>query len=376
MKTDNAGIIFSVGGGKGGVGKSIFSIALGVSLAKNGYSVILIDLDLGAANLHTYMNILGKTPAISDFIFKKVSSLEDVLIKTSQKNLMFISGADFVPGMANPAYWTKLKIMRHIRALPSEYIIIDLGAGVHFNVLDFFAISHKGIVITVPEPGAVMNAYSFVKGALFRTLQNVFRNHPNIGPVIESESKRSENEDVFTLEWLSEKVKCLAPDVLPLVEEIGNTFCPSLVVNRISGSQTHILVDNFLSLCRRKLGVEMEYIGNVPESKEITYYLLNVPKFLNLPEGKTFYSSIQKIAERLTRTSKIDLQKENISFYSDEEIEEVIRFIDSLDDKYFVGTNKNIWKLRMFFKPSQVSDFLLNQGLNHESFYKFLSKNN
>ncbi len=374
MKSENSAIIFSVGGGKGGVGKSIFSIALGVSLAKNGYSVILIDLDLGAANLHTYLNILGKTPTISDFIFKKVSSLEDILIKTSQKNLMFISGADFVPGMANPAYWTKLKIMRHIRALPTEYIIIDLGAGVHFNVLDFFTISHKGIVITVPEPGAVMNAYSFVKGVLFRRLQNVFRNHPDIGPVIEAESKRS--EDVFTLEWLAEKVKCMAPDVLPLVQEIGDTFCPSLVVNRISGSQTHILVDNFLSLCRRKLGVEMEYIGNIPESREITYYLLNVPKFLNISEGKPFYSSIEKIAERLTRTSKTDLQKENTYIYSDEEIEEVIRFIDSLDDKYFTGTNKNIWKLRMFFKPSQVSDFLSSRGLSHESFYKFLSKDN
>ncbi|MGB9715578.1 MAG: P-loop NTPase [Thermodesulfovibrionales bacterium] len=369
-------IIFSVGGGKGGVGKSIFSIALGISLARNGYSVILIDLDLGAANLHTYLNIFGKTPTISDFIFKKVSSLEDILIKTSQRNLLFISGADFVPGMANPAHWTKLKIMRHIRTLPSDYIIIDLGAGVHFNVLDFFAISHRGIVITVPEPGAVMNAYSFVKGVLFRRLQNVFRNHPDIGPIIDAETKRLEKEDVLTLDWFCEKVKSISPDVLPLIEEIGNTFCPSLVVNRMSEGQTHILVDNFISLCRRKIGIEIDFIGNIPESREITYYLLNIPKFLNIPEGKPFYSSIERIAERLTRTTKTDLQKEKIFIYSDEEIEEFIRFIDSLDDKYFIGTNKNIWKLRMYFKPSQVSEFLMSRGISHESFYKFLSKDN
>jgi flagellar biosynthesis protein FlhG len=349
---------------------------LGVSLAKNGYSVILIDLDLGAANLHTYLGIIAKTPTISDFIFKKVSSLEDVLVKTSQKNLMFISGADFVPGMANPAHWTKLKIMRHIRSLPADYIIIDLGAGVHFNVLDFFAISHRGIVVTVPEPGAIMNAYSFVKGVLFRMLQNVFRNHPDIGPVIEAESKRSENEAIFTLEWFSEKVKNIAPETLPLIEEIGGTFCPSLVVNRISEGQTHILVDNFISLCRKKIGVEVEYIGNIPESRDLGYYLLNIPKFLNTPEGKPFYTSIQRITDRLTKASKTDTQQEKITIYSDEEIEDVIRFIDSLDDKYFIGTNKNIWKLRMFFRPSQVSDFLLSRGISHESFNKFLSKNN
>ena len=68
-------MIFSVGGGKGGVGKSIFSVAFGTLLAREGFSVALVDLDLGAANMHTCLGILKKTPTIADFIMRKATSL-------------------------------------------------------------------------------------------------------------------------------------------------------------------------------------------------------------------------------------------------------------------------------------------------------------
>jgi len=165
------GRIFSVGGGKGGVGKSIFSISLGMSLVEKGFKVVIADLDLGTANLHTYIGITKKTPTLADFILKKLSSLDDIIVETSEKNLGLISGAEFVPGMANPAHWMKLKMMRHLKSLTADFVIIDLGAGVHFNTLDFFGISDRGFVVTAPEPGAVMNAYVFIKGAFLRKLQ-------------------------------------------------------------------------------------------------------------------------------------------------------------------------------------------------------------
>lgn len=133
------------------------------------------------------------------------------------KNLNLISGADFVPGMANPAHWMKLKIMSNIKSLPADFIIIDLGAGVHYNTLDFFSMSDRGIVVTAPEPGAVMNAYSFIKGALFRKIQKVFKRYPAIGPVIENEAKKTDGERSFSLEWLTGQITHIAPDMMPLI---------------------------------------------------------------------------------------------------------------------------------------------------------------
>ena len=366
------GIIISVGGGKGGVGKSILSIGLGTALAKTGKSVVLADLDLGAANLHTYLGILGRTPTISDFILNKVPSLENILVETTVNNLGLISGAEFVPGATNPAHWMKLKLMRHLRALPADYIIIDLGAGVQFNTLDFFGISDRGVVITAPEPGAVMNAYSFVKGALFRKMQNIFKNHPDVARVIDAETKNPESEKRFTLEWFKDVLEQTAPDLVPMIEEIKQTFHPALIINRAPEGQTHLLVKNLMSLCNDKLGITLEHVGDLPDVREISNHLLNVPRFFELAAGEEYYSSVQRIVGRLSGIGKGEaLSAAGVFDFTDEEREELINFIDTLDKRVFSAATKKAWKFRMYFKPSEVVGFLISRGITHQLFYKY-----
>jgi len=364
------GRIFSVGGGKGGVGKSIFSISLGMSLVEKGFKVVIADLDLGTANLHTYIGITKKTPTLADFILKKLSSLDDIIVETSEKNLGLISGAEFVPGMANPAHWMKLKMMRHLKSLTADFVIIDLGAGVHFNTLDFFGISDRGFVVTAPEPGAVMNAYVFIKGAFFRKLQNVFSKHPEIGPLIESEIKKTETEKSFTLEWFSARVREIDPEMLPLIDEIENSFRPALVVNRTTECGTPILVKNLITLCTQKFGITLEYVGNLPDVRTITHYLLNLPKFYDTPHGRPFFDSVRHIVDRLDIPGDELKDIEDLrDDFSDEEIEELIGFIETLDDSVFEGTSKKLLQLRMYFKPSDVLNFLIGRGITHDLFY-------
>ena len=372
MKPDNKSkMIFSVAGGKGGVGKSIFSVALGAKLAMDGNSVVLVDLDLGAANLHTYLGIIKKTPTIADFILKKAPSLKDVLVETSLENMKVISGAEFVPGMANPAHRTKLKIMRHVKALPADFIIIDLGAGVHFNTLDFFSMSDRGIVVTAPEPGAVMNAYSFIKGALFRRLHHVFKNHPDIGPVIDAETKKTGGENGFSLEMLTAQIKTLSPDMLPLIQEIENDFCPALVVNRISEGHKHVLVRNLISLCREKLGLAIEHAGNLPDIPEITNYLLKIPALLHSQSGRPYLESVKNISNNILNRAVLMTGKAlTKTDFSDEEVGKIIYLLETLDENIFSGTSRSAWKLRMYFKPSEVVDFLISRGVTHEAFYR------
>jgi flagellar biosynthesis protein FlhG len=365
------GTVISVGGGKGGVGKSILSIGMGVALARSGKSVVLADLDLGAANLHTYLGILGRTPTIADFILGKVPSLENLVVETSVNNLGLISGAEFVPGITSPAHWMKLKLLRHLRTLPADYVIIDLGAGVHFNTLDFFGISDRGVVITAPEPGAVMNAYSFVKGALFRKMQNIFKNQREIAALIEAETRNGESEKRFTIEWFKDALTKSAPDLLPLIDEIEKSFTPALIINRAPEGQTHLLVRNLISLCTEKLGISLEHVGDLPEARELTNHLLNVPRFFERPEGEAYFAATRKIVDRIIKTGPIEDAKKVRSFdFSDDEREEILRFIDTLDERVFSKTKKNAWKLRMFFKPSEVVSYLISRGVKHDLFYK------
>ncbi len=363
-------MIISVAGGKGGVGKSIFSVALGAQFAMEGNRVVLADLDLGAANVHTYLGIIKKTPTIADFILKKAPSLEDIMIDTSRENLKIISGAEFVPGMANPAHWMKLKIMRHIKALPADIVILDLGAGVHFNTLDFFGMSDRGIVVTAPEPGAVMNAYSFIKGALFRRLQNIFRKHPELGPMIDAETKKTGEESTFTLEALSEQIRALAPDMLPLIKEIETDFSPALVVNRIPEGELHVLVKNLIILSREKLGLMVNHAGNLPDVPEITGYLLRIPAFLSAPEGRAYLKAVRNISGKIGRHPgpAIDAVKTKADF-SDDDVEKIVALMDTLDDSIFSDTSRKACRLRMYFRPAEVVTYLINHGVKSGLFH-------
>jgi len=366
--------ILSVGGGKGGVGKSILSIGLGTALARSGKSVVLADLDLGAANLHTYLGILGRTPTIADFIMNRTASLESLIIETPERNLSLISGAEYAPGITNPAHWMKLKLMRHLRSLPADYVIIDLGAGVHFNTLDFFGISDNGIVITAPEPGAVLNAYSFVKGALFRKMQNIFKNHKEVASLIEAQTKKSEgSEKSLTLEWYKETLTGVAPELLPLIDEIEASFVPALIINRAPTGRTHLLVSNLISLCTTKLGITLEHVGDLPEARELTNHLLNVPKFFDHPGGTAYFSAVRQIVDRIAGNGGgREEKKAGLIDFSDDERDEILHFIDSLDERVFDKTSKNAWKLRMFFKPYDVISYLISRGVKHDLFYKSL----
>src|SRR3989338_5798692 len=117
--------IWAVGGGKGGTGKTVVAASIGILLAKAGKRVIIIDADLGGANL---------------------------------------------------PFAQKQKLMRYIKNLDSDYVILDLGAGTSFNVLDLFLMSDFNILVAMPEPTSVENVYRFIKSVILRRLNNSLNN--------------------------------------------------------------------------------------------------------------------------------------------------------------------------------------------------------
>lgn len=359
--------LFAVGGGKGGVGKSIFAIGLAQALADSGRSVALVDLDLGAANLHTYLGVHQTSPSLADFLTRRVARLSELLLPTPVTGLQLVSGAEYVPGMANPPHWMKQKLLRHLRILPVDAVVLDLGAGVAFNTLDFFAAAKHGIVLTAPEPAAVMNAYSFIKSALFRRLQQVFRKHDAVGPLIEEQGRQNDDERRLTLGWLQDRVRTLAPDELPVLDEICRSFQPSLVVNRATSSAESHVVHNLINLCRNQLGVELHQDCVLTEAPNIRQHTLDIPAFFHLAEGAPMK---ERIAEWLEKTMHpVALEVEGIKQdYSDEDIAHLQSLLDSLDEQTFEGGSRKSWKLRLYFKPAEVVQFLIRKGVKEPEF--------
>ncbi|MBX9703497.1 MAG: P-loop NTPase, partial [Silvanigrellaceae bacterium] len=165
--------IISIGGGKGGIGKSFLSANISISLATMGYKVALFDLDLGAANLHTCLGISSPKVGISDYLLNKVNQIEEIGVPAGVSGLTLYGGGQEFWQQIRPTSEQKIKLIRHLQEMDADYVILDLGAGTHTNTLDFFVFSHSGILVVLPEPTSIENAYVFLKSVLFRNIQSI-----------------------------------------------------------------------------------------------------------------------------------------------------------------------------------------------------------
>ncbi|MCA1927399.1 MAG: MinD/ParA family protein [Calditerrivibrio sp.] len=180
----------SVSSGKGGVGKTNFSVNLAYLMCKMGKKVLLFDADLGLANVDIIINLTSKVN-IKDFLEGKVGA-DSVLVKTD-------FGFDVVPASSGFVSLTKLKESDYDRLLDLfvkidssyDYVIFDTGAGIGENVIKFSSISDLQIVITQPEPTAVTDAYAFIK-----VVHNEFR-LKNIYLVVNRAKTKSSGEQIY-----------------------------------------------------------------------------------------------------------------------------------------------------------------------------------
>jgi len=249
--------IVAVGGGKGGIGKSLISANLGIELARRGHSVVLLDLDLGGANLHTCLGLDHPKETLSDFVDRRVPSLDQVAVPAGVPGLRLISGSLDSLGAANPLHQQKLRLMRAVNDLDADVALLDLGAGSHFNVLDFFLLADDGIVTVVPEPTSVENAYRFLKAALFRRLKAAQAVH-GVSWGIEESIKAGGTTSPMQL---LEAVRGRDPELGALLEGEMRAFRPRILVNSVREAADLNLGDGICMAWRRFFGLELTYLG-------------------------------------------------------------------------------------------------------------------
>jgi len=253
--------LWAVGGGKGGVGKSLVTANLSICLALMGHKVVTIDLDLGGANLHTCLGIPVPEKTLSDYFSKKVHSIKELLTPTPIENLSIISGAQDNIGIANLKSIQKAKILSKLGELDADYVLLDLGAGTTFNTLDFFISADQGILVTLPEPTAIENTYRFIKSVFHRKLQKV-EELLEVGPAINQimNAKISQNSRPADL---LEKVAASNPELRHKLEHEINKFVPNLIINQ-ARTQTDIDIGHSMKIiCKKYFGINIGYAGHI-----------------------------------------------------------------------------------------------------------------
>jgi flagellar biosynthesis protein FlhG len=252
--------IWAVGGGKGGVGKSLIASSLGISLARMNNKVVAIDLDLGGANLHTALGVDLPKQSLSDFLTGRARDLDECVTPTGIPNLSMISGAQDAVGVANVSPQDKLKLLQKLRTLDADYVIIDLGAGTSYNTMDFFLYADVGVIALLPEPTSIENAYRFIKAAYYRRLWHSSALRA-VRPLIEMAMDPRNKLGIKSPSDLFREVNQASPESAMALKREIEKFRPKLVVNQ-ARTQTDVDIGfSVKTVCKKYFGVEMDYVG-------------------------------------------------------------------------------------------------------------------
>ncbi len=154
--------IITISSGKGGVGKTNFTVNLGLALAKLGKRVTIIDADLGLANVDVVLGIVPKYNL--SHVLKGDTDVKDIIVK-GPHDINIISGGSGIMELIDldeKQLETLIHSLKYFNDV-SDYILIDTGAGLSKSVLSFVDAASDVIVVVTPDPTSITDAYALIK---------------------------------------------------------------------------------------------------------------------------------------------------------------------------------------------------------------------
>lgn len=303
------GKIIAIGGAKGGIGKSIITANLGIYLASLGLKTVLVDLDLGGSNLHLYLGYRSLlTSSINDFLKKRAASLADVMVQTPHGPIL-IGGDSSELGAANIDFMKKVKLIKAIKAIEADCVLLDLGGDTSFNILDFFLQADHGIVVTTRDSAAYIGAYHFLKAAIYRKLNRLTGMETRSGTdqkdaALEKyirESTMSDNGSApKTINELVASIREDCPQYLAAIMKAVWEFNPYLIVNRVpQGVRPEEVAGKIQTVAKKWLARDVRLIGGIGRHIDVERSTVDlVPAITRNPRG-AFAAEIASIANKL-----------------------------------------------------------------------------
>ena len=254
--------IVVVGGGKGGVGKTCFSVNTAVEIARRGWRVVLMDADLSCSNVETVLGFRSNVRLDDFFNQKGAKSLREIVCDTPYANLRLIPGTSGLMDVANPRFQQKVALIRELRKLDADLVIVDLDAGAHLNTLDFFLMTNtNGVLVITPERTSIDNAFKFLRAALFRRIERFYQS-PEVGFLL----KRNQTLNDFLVSI--RRADCFPPVLKEqLCRELlalAQAFKPKIVVSKANNAYEAKIAANILTkYTRQHLSIEPDILGFV-----------------------------------------------------------------------------------------------------------------
>lgn len=162
--------LWVVASGKGGVGKTFVSSSLGITLSKLGHSVVIVDLDLSGANIHTSLGLPPSHMNVRHF-FEGVKTLQELVIPTPFPHLSYVQGFWDSWTPTDFSYAQVQNLLPELKKLRADYVIVDMGAGALEAHLELFKAADEKFLITTPEPTSIEKTYRFIEAFVCHSLR-------------------------------------------------------------------------------------------------------------------------------------------------------------------------------------------------------------
>ncbi|HUX40007.1 MAG TPA: P-loop NTPase [Rectinemataceae bacterium] len=253
--------IVPIASGKGGVGKSLVAANLSIALGQAGKRVVLADLDLGASNLHVILGLPPPKTGIGTFLSGSSGAFDSVIVETDYPNLRFVPGDAEIPGLANIRPSQKNMLVKRLLSIDADYLVLDLGAGTGSSILDFFLMSSQGLVVTTPALTATLNAYLFLKNAVFRLLYGAFGQKSKAYDYLESLRRDGASLQKAYVPAILDRVASIDPDRHKVAVERLARFRPRLLLNMLEEPKDAEKAQKIRRSCQEYLTLKLEHLG-------------------------------------------------------------------------------------------------------------------
>jgi flagellar biosynthesis protein FlhG len=294
--------VWVVAGGKGGTGKTFLTTSMGIYLSRKEKRVILIDMDIGGANLHSFLGISRARKTLSSFFDEKIP-LQEIVEQTGYPNLQLITGDIYALASDDIKYAQKKKLLRHIIKLDADYVIMDVGGGSHRNSIDTFLAADKMIVVIDPEEISIENLYHFIKNTMFRKMRILLKAY-GFKEIVRYVWNRRAVSKITTIRELMDYLLEF-PEIGAILERELADFSINLILNKARDREDILLGYSVKSALIKHLGIRTKYAGFIEHDDSIWRSVRNKRPFMMDYRASRCAKEIETIVDNLTEGKEL-----------------------------------------------------------------------
>jgi flagellar biosynthesis protein FlhG len=252
---------------------------------------------------------LGISPpalSLADFIKKRVSDLNEVLLPTAIPNLRLLTGAQDLLNATETKTFLRKKVLRSMKGLEGDYLLVDLGAGNASNVLDFFLMSDGGILVVTPEPTAIENTYRFLKSAFYRRVRQSVKS-PQVRALMDTVSDQRNDMGIQNPHDLFEAVRQISEEDAGKIAEEIRFFRPNLILNQVRTKEDIEIGFSIRSACRKYFDIQLHYLGYVVYDQDVNVSIRKRRPLVLENPGSRAAQCVAEIASKLAKGRQMPL---------------------------------------------------------------------